>query len=204
MLPPVTDLPGTDAGLRVLAADEDRAALEETARLLGRLGHHVTAYAVGIGEAAERIAAEDPDLSVVVLHDDVDHALELIDELAEYAAGPVVALCDADPGFVSAAAERGIDAFAHPADAEAVQSAIAVAMRRHAERRALVEQVDQLENALARRAVIERAKGILMERHGIGDREAFERLREHARAQGKTVVGVAQAVVDGHALLPKA
>lgn len=203
MLPPLRQENGTDGGLRVLAADEDRAALEQTARLLHGLGHEVAAYAVGVDEASERIAAEDPDLSVVVLHDDVEHALELVDELAEVAGGPVIVLCDADSAFIGAAAERGIDAFAHPRDAEAVQSAIEVAMRRHAERRALADQVDQLETALARRAVIERAKGILMERHGVGDREAFQRLRDHARSRGQTVVGVAQAVVDGHALLPK-
>jgi AmiR/NasT family two-component response regulator len=192
-----------EQGLRVLAADEDRDALDATARLLGRLGHEVTAYAVGIAEAAERIAAEDPDLAVVVLHDDADHALELIDEITEYSSGPVIVLSGADPAFISAAAERGIDAFANPANEEAVQGAIEVAMRRHAERRRLEEQVDQLESALARRAVIERAKGIIMERHGAGEREAFERLRGHARSTNRTVVGVAQAVVDGHALLPK-
>jgi response regulator NasT len=51
--------------------------------------------------------------------------------------------------------------------------------------------------------VIERAKGILMERHGIGEREAFDRVRAHARSQNQTVVAVARAVSDGHALLPK-
>ncbi len=49
--------------------------------------------------------------------------------------------------------------------------------------------------------MIERAKGILMERFGVGEREAFERLRAHARSQSLTVVAVAQAVTDGHALL---
>src|SRR5919202_782140 len=58
-------------------------------------------------------------------------------------------------------------------------AAIEVAMRRYREASRLNEKVGQLESALARRAVIERAKGILMERHGIGDREAFERLRAH-------------------------
>ena len=52
--------------------------------------------------------------------------------------------------------------------------------------------------------MIERAKGILMERHGIDERAAFELLREHARSHSRTVVAVAQSVADGHALLPKA
>jgi response regulator NasT len=42
-----------------------------------------------------------------------------------------------------------------------------------------------------------------MERHGVGEREAFDRLRSHARANGKRVVEMAQAVADGHLLLPK-
>jgi response regulator NasT len=62
-------------------------------------------------------------------------------------------------------------------------------------------QVGQLESALERRATIERAKGILMERHGLGEREAFERLRNHARSHNQTVVAVAQTVAEGHALL---
>jgi response regulator NasT len=192
----------TDKQLRVLAADEDREALDQTARLLGDLGHTVTACAVSIGEAAAQIAANDPDLAVVVLHDDEQHALDLIDEISEYASGPVIALMDRDdPEFVTAAAERGLDAVARPESADAVQSAIELALRRHAERRRLAEQVDLLESALERRATIERAKGILMERHGIGEREAFERLRSHARSHNQTVVSVAGAVSEGHELL---
>ena len=51
--------------------------------------------------------------------------------------------------------------------------------------------------------MIERAKGILMERHAIDEREAFELLRDHARAQSRRVVDVALTVNEGHALLPK-
>ena len=66
----------------------------------------------------------------------------------------------------------------------------------------LHEKVEQLESALDRRAVIERAKGILMERHSLPEREAFELLRDHSRASRRRVVDVAQTVLDGHALLP--
>ena len=108
-----------------------------------------------------------------------------------------------DPEFVAAAAKRGISAYAREGRAESIQSAIEVAMRRHAEKRELVEQVQRLETALERRALIERAKGILMERHNISEREAFDRLRDHARSRNRTVVDVAASVSEGHALLPK-
>jgi AmiR/NasT family two-component response regulator len=84
-----------------------------------------------------------------------------------------------------------------------LQGAIDVALARHREQRRLNEKVGQLESALERRAVIERAKGILMERHSADDRVAFELLRDHARSGGRRVVDVAQSVLDGHALLPK-
>jgi response regulator NasT len=76
-------------------------------------------------------------------------------------------------------------------------------MRRWREHHELEAQVARLENALERRALIERAKGILMERHNVDDRAAFQRVREHARSHNRTVIDVAAAVTEGRALLPK-
>jgi AmiR/NasT family two-component response regulator len=188
----------TVEGLRVLVADEDAEALDGLAALLGELGHTVCAYAVEIADVAERIVSDDPEIAMVVLHRDDDHALALIEEISAYASGPVIVLTQQeDPDFIARAADRGIAAQAKPSDPYAVQGAIEVALRRHAEIERLEAKVDQLEGALARRALIERAKGILMERHGIDDRTAFERLRTHARTERRRVVDVALAVVDG-------
>ena len=52
--------------------------------------------------------------------------------------------------------------------------------------------------------MIERAQGILMERHGVGDSGAFELLREHSQHSGRKVFDIAQAVLDSHLLLPPA
>ena len=190
--------------LRILTANEDRDALQALTELLGRLGHSVTSRAVSVTEAVDLIAIEDPDVSLVRLHHDDEHALALIEELTESASGPVIAVLDeADPEFISAAAERGISAFAQPVDEANVQAALELAMRRYAESEALTERVDQLETALERRALIERAKGILMERHSIDDRAAFELLRGFARRNNRKVVDVASAVEAGRELLPK-
>ncbi|HEU4974609.1 MAG TPA: ANTAR domain-containing protein [Baekduia sp.] len=187
-------------GLRILAADEDREALRRIADLLDGLGHRVTATAIDPVEAAEAVAREDPQLAVVAVHADDEHALDLIDEIGSFASGPIIALAD-DADFARRAAARGIYAAVGDSDPEALQSAIEVAMRRHAEHQALASEVDRLQNALERRALIERSKGILMERHGIGDREAFDRLRAHARSHNRTVLDVARAVTEGHRLL---
>jgi response regulator NasT len=190
------------AGLRVLAADEDQDALRRTAVVLDTLGHEVIASAVDLAEATEAIAREDPDVSVVLVHDDDEHALGLIEQINEFASGPVVALiAQEQPDFLRRAAERGIDAYARGLDAEALQGALEIALQRHGDRTRLETKVEQLETALERRAIIERAKGIIMERHGIGEREAFDMIRAHARANSRPVVEVARAVSDGHALL---
>jgi AmiR/NasT family two-component response regulator len=190
--------------LRVLIADEDRDALHDLASVLEGLGHEVAPYVVSVSEAIELIGTEDPDLAIVVVHKDDEHALALIAETVEYASGPVIAQTrDGDVDFVTRAAERGISAWIESSSPEVVQGAIEVALRRYEETSRLQVKVDQLESALERRALIERAKGILMERHGIDEREAFELMRDHARAQSRRVVDVAVAVTDGHALLPK-
>jgi AmiR/NasT family two-component response regulator len=200
----VTSTTISETNLRVLIADENESALRRLHEVLAGLGHDVTPYAVSVQDAVELIAKEDPQIAIVVVHDDDDHALALIGEAVEFASGPVIAqLPDADVDFLSRAADRGISAYVESMDPESVQGAIEIAVRRYREARQLHEKVDQLEGALERRGVIERAKGILMERHSVGEREAFELLRDHARASRRRVVEVAQAVLDGHALLPK-
>jgi AmiR/NasT family two-component response regulator len=194
----------TERGLRVLLADEDRDKLERLRDVLEGLGHEVTPFAVSVAEAAEIIAREDPQLAFVAVHEDDEHALELIGEAVEFASGPVIAqVPDADTDFVARAAERGISAWVESTQPNAVQAAIEVAMRRYREAARLSDKVDQLQTALDRRTTIERAKGILMERHGVGERRAFELLREQARSSSRPVVEVSQAVVSGHALLPR-
>jgi AmiR/NasT family two-component response regulator len=194
----------TGRHLRVLIADEDRDALHQLASVLESLGHEVAPYVVSVAEAIELISTEDPDLAIVVVHKDDEHALALIQETVEYASGPVIAQTrDGDVEFVAQAAERGISAWIESTSPEVVQGAIEVALRRYEEAARLETKVEQLESALERRAVIERAKGILMERHGVDERAAFELLRDHARAQNRRVVDVAVTVAQGHALLPK-
>jgi response regulator NasT len=194
----------TETNLRVLIADENEHALRDLHQVLSRLGHEVTPYAVSVHDAVELIAKEDPEVAIVVVHNDDEHALALISEAVEFASGPVIAqMPDADVAFLARAAEAGISAYAESMDPESVQGAIEVAVRRYRDAQRLNEKVEQLESALQRRGTIERAKGILMERHTINERDAFELLRDHARSSGRRVVEVAQSVLEGHALLPK-
>ena len=188
-----------------MLANEREEDLRRLGDVLEGLGHEVTPFAVSVREAVELIAREDPDVAFVVFDGDDEHGLALLSETVEFASGPVLVSMRAaeSPATVARAADLGIAGYVDSWAPEDVQAAIEVALRRHREAARLNEKVEQLQSALERRAVIERAKGIIMERHGVDDVAAFERLREHARSSGRRVVEIAQAVLDGHALLPK-
>ena len=194
-----------EKALRILLANEREEDLRKLGDVLEGLGHDVTPFAVSVQDAVELIAREDPDLAFVVFDGDDDHGLALLSETVEFASGPVLVTVRSaeSPLTFARAADMGIAGYVDSWEPDDVQAAIEVALRRHRETERLSEKVEQLESALERRAIIERAKGILMERHGIGDREAFELLREHARNSSRRVLDIAQAVLDGHALLPK-
>jgi response regulator NasT len=183
--------------LRVLIANERRDRLALVAPIVASLGHEVIAREIEVNDVGAVTARERPDVALVGLGESSDHALMLIEKIVQEAACPVIVLLHAaDPDFVKEAAKRGI--FAYITDGEAVdwQSSIDIVLRRFTE-------YHDLEGAFGRRALTERAKGILMERHSIDEPTAFDMLREHARSTNRKLVDVSSAVVDGHRLLPK-
>jgi len=179
----------SDVSLRVLVADESKAALEPVGEALEQLGHEVIALAVELAETARAIHEHRPDLAIVALHEDREHALELISEIVDEATCPVCLLA-ADPSrdFLSAAARRGVFAHLDSTDQTELAGGIDIAVERYRQFRDLLQAFD-------RRARIERAKGLLMERHGIGEEEAFERLRRHARDTRRPIMGVVEDVL---------
>ena len=181
----------------MLIANERRDRLAAVAGLVTSLGHEVIAREIRVDEVGEATAREQPDVALVGLGQSSEHALQLIDKIVREASCPVIALLHApDADFVTEAAKRGVFAYIADEDPGAWRNAIEIVLLRFAE-------FQQLQGAFGRRAVIERAKGILMERHSVNDESAFELLRTQARGTNRKLVDIAQAVVDGHALLPK-
>ena len=183
--------------VRVLIANERKDRLALVAPIVAALGHEVIAREIvgggrrssdGAGTAGRRPRRPRRKLRA---------RARLVDKIVHEATCPVIALIHApDPDFVKEASKRGAFAYITDADAKDWQSSIDIVLRRFSE-------YHDLEGAFGRRAITERAKGILMERHSIDEPAAFELLREHARATNRKLVDVASAVVDGHRLLPK-
>ena len=176
--------------LRVLVADERQRYLEPIAAAVTDLGHEVIAHEVSIAKVGEATLEHRPDVAIVALHEDTRHALELVSQIVDEAVCPVIALADdASREFVAAAAERGVFAYLDSTEETELQAAIDVAIQRYRDHRKLLD-------AFGRRARIERAKGMLMERHDVSDREAFERIRSEARSTRRPLIEVVDALLE--------
>jgi AmiR/NasT family two-component response regulator len=183
--------------LRVLIANERKDRLQLVGPIVASLGHEVIAREIDVEQVSTVTARERPDVALVGLGASSDHALGLIDRIVQEAACPVIVLLHApDPAFMQEASKRGVFAYITDGEASDWQSSIDIVLRRFAE-------YQDLEGAFGRRAVTERAKGILMERHSIDEEAAFEMLRGYSRSTNRKLVDIASAVVDGHRLLPK-
>ncbi len=187
---------GSPEALRVLVTDGFGPRLDEIQLVVTSLGHEVIARRASLSDVGPITVKERADVALVIVGETGDHALQMIDRIVHEAACPVIAMLDVqDREFVREAARRGIFAYLTSEEAKELQSAIDIVLRRFAE-------YHNLEGAFGRRAVTERAKGILMERHGVDEQAAFEMLRRHARDTQSKLVDVAEIVIGGYRLLP--
>jgi AmiR/NasT family two-component response regulator len=182
--------------LRVLIANEREDRIALVTKVVAELGRVVIAGSTDVSEVGALTSHEHPDVALVGLGTSSRHALELIERIVREADCPVIAVLEGhDAEFVNEAAKRGVFAYIVDGSREELQSALDITLRRFAE-------YHDLQGAFGRRAQTERAKGILMERYQVDERRAFAMLRDHARHSGQKIVHVAQAILDGHLLLP--
>jgi AmiR/NasT family two-component response regulator len=187
---------GRTEHVRVLIANEREDDLARVGAIVAGLGHEVIARELDVDDVGAVTSAARPDVALVGLGEGADQALALIEQLVEGGACPVIAVLHGpDPAFLAEASKRGVFAFVSDAGDADWQSSIDIVLRRFAQYR-------DLQGAFGRRATIERAKGIVMERHSVDERRAFELLRDEARRANRKLVDVATAVLDGHGLLP--
>src|SRR6476661_2268246 len=187
---------GSTRKLRVLIVDGVSERLREVTATVTSLGHEVVGKGADLATIGHVTVAALPDVALVIVGENSDQALELIRTIVRESACPVIAILDVqDRVFIDQAARIGIFSYiAHAGDLEEMQSSIDIALERFAEYHAL-------EGAFGRRAVTERAKGILMERHAVDEQHAFQMLRDHARRTNRKIVDVAESVVASHQLL---
>jgi response regulator NasT len=178
-----------------LVADGNQDELERSASLVTALGHEAKPCALGAEALATAASSPRPDVALVGLEAEPQQGLDLIGELAGQALCPSVARLDVRRvERVAEAARRGVFAYVIGSDLDGLRNALEIALRRFREARALQE-------AFARRATIEQAKGILMARHSVDGDRAFDLIRDQSQRTGRKVVDIAESIVQSHVLL---
>lgn len=180
--------------LRVLIADDDQRRIAEIADVVGGLGHTVVGRLLDVSELADAAQVDHPDVAIVAVDGHQSHALDLISAIVKQVSCPVIVDLDTDDeAFIDKAARRGIFAYVRHGEQRGLANTIDIVLNRYAE-------FSRLHGALRTGAIIEQAKGILMERHGINANEAFAELRSRARNTNQSVFDVAQAVTVSYPL----
>jgi two-component system, response regulator PdtaR len=182
---------------RVLIAEDETIIRLDLKGMLEGAGFEVCAEARD-GEEAVRLALEsEPDIALLDVKmprlDGIEAARKILDERPI----PIVMVTAyGERELVARAVEAGVFGYlVKPFRETDLLPAIETARVRHDELRALRAEADSLAEALAARKAIERAKGILMQREGLSEDEAFGRLRKASQISGRPIKVVAEALI---------
>lgn len=183
--------------MRVLVAEDETIIRLDVCAVLERAGHEVVGQARD-GEEAVALARDlAPDLIVMDVRMPHMDGVEAARHIVEERPVPVVMLTAyAEADVVRRAAEAGAFAYLVKPFREAdLVPAIDTARMRFEELEHLREEAASLQEALATRKAVERAKGLLMRREGLGEQEAFAMLRSASQKTGRPMRVVAEALL---------
>jgi AmiR/NasT family two-component response regulator len=183
--------------VRVLIAEDETIIRLDLRGLLEGAGHEVCAEARDGVEAVELARTEEPDVALLDVKMPRLDGIEAAKQILEERPIPIVMLTAyGQDELVSRAIEAGVFGYLVKPFREAdLLPAIQTARARHEELSALREEAESLAEALAARKAIERAKGLLMEKEGLSEADAFARLRKASQLSGRPLKVVAEALI---------
>lgn len=191
------------AATRILIAeDNDLVSLTLEEQLKG-LGYEVVGIARTGTEAVSLAVRLKPDLIMMDIRMPEMEGTEAASRIRDQMSVPIIMLTAyADREMIKRAEAAGALAYlVKPVSENELPPAINIALARHREMQALRNKVDELEDSLEARKLIERAKGILMQRLGLSERDAYEKLRQRARDKRAKMKDIAQAIIEAEELL---
>ena len=186
----------------LIAEDNDLVSLTLEEQLKG-LGYDVAGIARSGTEAVSLAARLRPDLIIMDIRMPEMEGTEAAARIRDHAPVPIIMLTAyADNETIKKAEAAGaLGYLVKPINENELTPAIRIALARFKELQALRSQVDELAESLEARKLIERAKGILMQRLGLNERDAYERLRQRARDKRTKMKDIAQAIIEAEELL---
>lgn len=193
----------TDSALkiRVLIAEDDDNTRALLIDLLGTLGHAIVAEVSTGREAFERAKDVVPDVVLLDVHMPDGSGIEAAERITQMVPGVAVVLFSGDHTLTlsdrDVAATAAIAFVPKPAPPRALDTAIRLAAARAKELLSARQDAVSARQALVNRKMIERAKGVLMDRTGSSEQEAYRILQRTSQNQAVPMIDVARAVLEG-------
>ncbi len=183
--------------MRILIAEDETIIRLDLRELLERAGFEICAEARDGLEAVELARTEQPDLAILDVKMPEIDGIEAAKRILEERPIPIVILTAySQQELIARAVEAGVYGYLVKPFREAdLLPAIETARARHVELMALREEADSLAEALAARKLVERAKGLLMEKEKLSEQDAYARLRKASQLSGKPIRVVAEALI---------
>lgn len=191
------------ADTRVLIAEDNELVSLTLEEQLSNLGYIVVGVA-RTGTEAVRLALQlQPDIVIMDMQMPELDGAAAAQQINKQQPLPVIMLTAySDTEHIRKAEASGALAYlVKPVNPEELPPTIDVAIARFREMQQLRQKVDDLQDTIEARKVIERAKGILMQRRHIGGEEAYELMRQWAQERQRKMKDIALAIVDAESLL---
>jgi response regulator NasT len=183
--------------VKILLADDDADRANSLSRALGA---DPTLQIVRVGAAellADAVAAHVPDVVLVDMARPDRDALEGVRAMSARVPHPVVLFVDEDdPGFMEAAIDAGVSSYnvarVATADVKPILRAAVALFRRHRQTHADLEAAN---GRLRERAVVDRAKALLIRERKLSEPDAYRWLRKQAMGQSRKIADIAAALL---------
>ncbi|MCC6485351.1 MAG: response regulator [Armatimonadetes bacterium] len=183
--------------LRVVIADDESIIRLDVKKVLEDAGHTVVGEASD-GETAVNLARNlDPDICILDIKMPVMDGLDAAKIITDEGIAPVVLLTAySESDLVERARDAGVFGYlVKPFQESDMRPAIDIAIARFEQMKALEEQVNSLEDKIETRKVVERAKGILMDKFQMKENEAFRRIQTQSMNTRKSMREIAEAII---------
>ncbi|MBB5190183.1 response regulator NasT [Silvimonas terrae] len=183
--------------LRILLVTDTAKPIGELRETLLQQGYDVLTDAASSTALLSSVERQRPDVVIIDTESPSRDTLEQLSVMNSLAPRPVVMFTpDADQQHIRAAVGAGVTTYVVDGlDADKLSPIIEVAMVRFAEDDKLRQRLAKVEQQLADRKLIDRAKGLLMDKRGLSEAAAFEMLRTQAMKQGITLAEMARQVI---------
>lgn len=182
---------------RVLIADDESIIRMGLQVMLRDLGYQVVGAARDGVEALDMARERQPDLAILDIKMPRMDGLEAAEAISREHPLPIIILTAfSDREYVERAKSTAVHAYlVKPVREATLVPTIELAQAHFLEQQALAQEVQNLEEALETRDLLDRAKRLLMEHLNIGEVEAFQRIHRQARDSRRSMRSVAEEII---------